>query len=94
MQATPIHGQNQTSATSPDLEQPQRLFQCSTCKRSFTRADHLTRHVRARKYQVKALRLPHLLQRLCPNRSLEETCDESRLRLSKQTPETRNRSRH
>jgi hypothetical protein len=26
-----------------------RLFQCSTCKRSFTRADHLTRHVRARK---------------------------------------------
>ncbi|EDU50414.1 C6 transcription factor RegA [Pyrenophora tritici-repentis Pt-1C-BFP] len=24
-----------------------RLFQCSTCKRSFTRADHLTRHVRA-----------------------------------------------
>ncbi|EMD89583.1 hypothetical protein COCC4DRAFT_159085 [Bipolaris maydis ATCC 48331] len=29
-----------------DAEQA-RLFQCSTCKRSFTRADHLTRHVRA-----------------------------------------------
>ncbi|KAF1939128.1 C6 transcription factor RegA [Clathrospora elynae] len=27
--------------------QAQRLFQCSTCKSSFTRADHLTRHVRA-----------------------------------------------
>ncbi|KAF2856663.1 C6 transcription factor-like protein RegA [Plenodomus tracheiphilus IPT5] len=31
----------------PEADQPQRLFQCSTCKRSFTRADHLTRHVRA-----------------------------------------------
>ncbi|CAA9965743.1 C6 transcription factor RegA [Pyrenophora teres f. maculata] len=28
-----------------------RLFQCSTCKRSFTRADHLTRHVRARPHR-------------------------------------------
>ncbi|KAF2113754.1 fungal-specific transcription factor domain-containing protein [Lophiotrema nucula] len=25
----------------------ERLFQCNTCKRSFTRADHLTRHVRS-----------------------------------------------
>jgi hypothetical protein len=33
----------------PEADRAQRLFQCSTCKRSFTRADHLTRHVRARK---------------------------------------------
>ncbi|KAF2003494.1 hypothetical protein P154DRAFT_486746 [Amniculicola lignicola CBS 123094] len=34
------------STSVPD-EQIPRLFQCSTCKRSFTRVDHLTRHVRA-----------------------------------------------
>jgi hypothetical protein len=51
MQATATQAQTQTTTiTNPDSEQPQRLFQCSTCKRSFTRADHLTRHVRARKY--------------------------------------------
>jgi hypothetical protein len=49
MQASPMQGQNPTTAPNPELDQPQRLFQCSTCKRSFTRADHLTRHVRARK---------------------------------------------
>jgi hypothetical protein len=44
---TPLRGQS--IAPAPESE-PQRLFQCSTCKRSFTRADHLTRHVRAREY--------------------------------------------
>ncbi|KAF2728093.1 hypothetical protein EJ04DRAFT_546959 [Polyplosphaeria fusca] len=34
-----------TTPIAPD--QAQRLFQCSTCKRSFTRVDHLTRHVRS-----------------------------------------------
>ena len=48
MQANVTPPQEQSSAAIPDSE-PQRLFQCSTCKRSFTRADHLTRHVRARK---------------------------------------------
>jgi hypothetical protein len=48
MQVTKTQAQNQTVATNPDSDQSQRLFQCSTCKRSFTRADHLTRHVRAR----------------------------------------------
>ncbi|KAI4703069.1 hypothetical protein J4E81_001946 [Alternaria sp. BMP 2799] len=43
----------QTAPTSANVQlasaeaEPPRLFQCSTCKRSFTRADHLTRHVRA-----------------------------------------------
>ena len=39
-----------------------RLFQCSTCKRSFTRADHLTRHVRARKSLVRVWGSPCLAQ--------------------------------
>jgi hypothetical protein len=55
MQATATQAQTQPPATNPDLEQPQRLFQCSTCKRSFTRADHLTRHVRARTCSNSAL---------------------------------------
>jgi uncharacterized Zn-finger protein len=46
---TPLRGQS--VAPAPESE-PQRLFQCSTCKRSFTRADHLTRHVRAREYLI------------------------------------------
>ncbi|KAK7190195.1 C6 transcription factor [Paraphaeosphaeria sporulosa] len=33
--------------TIPDTEAKERLFQCSTCKRSFTRVDHLMRHVRS-----------------------------------------------
>ncbi|KAF9698941.1 hypothetical protein EKO04_003269 [Ascochyta lentis] len=45
MQADAIP-QKSPAAAIPDSD-PQRLFQCSTCKRSFTRADHLTRHVRA-----------------------------------------------
>ncbi|CAN9261952.1 unnamed protein product [Alternaria alternata] len=45
MQTAPISANTQSANTEP-AEQP-RLFQCSTCKRSFTRADHLTRHVRA-----------------------------------------------
>ena len=49
MQANVTPPQDQLTAAIPDTE-PQRLFQCSTCKRSFTRADHLTRHVRARTY--------------------------------------------
>ncbi|KAF2132057.1 hypothetical protein P153DRAFT_373883 [Dothidotthia symphoricarpi CBS 119687] len=39
--------QDQLAAPTTDPDQAARLFQCSTCKRSFTRADHLTRHVRA-----------------------------------------------
>ncbi|KAF9733976.1 C6 transcription factor [Paraphaeosphaeria minitans] len=31
----------------PDTEAKERLFQCSTCKRSFIRVDHLMRHVRS-----------------------------------------------
>jgi hypothetical protein len=49
MQAILTPSNGQSAAPVPDPE-PQRLFQCSTCKRSFTRADHLTRHVRAREY--------------------------------------------
>ncbi|KAH7402666.1 hypothetical protein BKA66DRAFT_507566 [Pyrenochaeta sp. MPI-SDFR-AT-0127] len=45
MQATATQSHEQSAI--PDADQLQRLFQCSTCKRSFTRADHLTRHVRA-----------------------------------------------
>ncbi|KAF2446291.1 hypothetical protein P171DRAFT_462652 [Karstenula rhodostoma CBS 690.94] len=33
--------------TIPDTEAKERLFQCSTCKRSFIRVDHLMRHVRS-----------------------------------------------
>ncbi|PVI04311.1 hypothetical protein DM02DRAFT_186668 [Periconia macrospinosa] len=29
------------------VDEKERLFQCSTCKRSFTRVDHLMRHVRS-----------------------------------------------
>jgi hypothetical protein len=39
---------------APEIEQAQRLFQCSTCKRSFTRVDHLTRHVRSRKWMARS----------------------------------------
>ncbi|KAH8726893.1 C6 transcription factor-like protein RegA [Phaeosphaeriaceae sp. PMI808] len=46
MQATATQNQRRAS-TNPEPDLPQRPFQCSTCKRSFTRADHLTRHVRA-----------------------------------------------
>ncbi|KAF2192018.1 hypothetical protein K469DRAFT_732066 [Zopfia rhizophila CBS 207.26] len=35
------------STPHSDSDQKQRLFQCSTCKRAFTRGDHLTRHVRS-----------------------------------------------
>ncbi|KAH9863488.1 hypothetical protein IAQ61_009766 [Plenodomus lingam] len=45
MQATTT--QTHEQLILPEVNQPARLFQCSTCKRSFTRADHLTRHVRA-----------------------------------------------
>jgi uncharacterized Zn-finger protein len=38
---------------APNLEPAARHFQCSTCKRAFTRVDHLTRHVRARKVALK-----------------------------------------
>ncbi|KAF2688094.1 C6 transcription factor-like protein RegA [Lentithecium fluviatile CBS 122367] len=47
MQTTATPPQNQSAAAIPNLAEQQRLFQCSTCKRSFGRADHLTRHVRA-----------------------------------------------
>jgi uncharacterized Zn-finger protein len=54
---TPLR--RQSVAPTPESE-PQRLFQCSTCKRSFTRADHLTRHVRAREYlNSHAIRRAH-----------------------------------
>ncbi|KAF1834511.1 hypothetical protein BDW02DRAFT_579576 [Decorospora gaudefroyi] len=45
MQAEAIQSNKHTA--TPETEQAPRPFQCSTCKRSFTRADHLTRHVRA-----------------------------------------------
>lgn len=48
MQVSTAQPNSQPAHAELDAEQA-RLFQCSTCKRSFTRADHLTRHVRARK---------------------------------------------
>ncbi|USP82360.1 uncharacterized protein yc1106_09634 [Curvularia clavata] len=46
MQASPPQPKPLPAHAEIDAEHA-RLFQCSTCKRSFTRADHLTRHVRA-----------------------------------------------
>lgn len=43
-----VTAQSRDQSANPEADQPNRLYQCSTCKRSFTRADHLTRHVRAR----------------------------------------------
>jgi hypothetical protein len=39
--------------TVPDDQPPRRhLYQCGTCFQSYTRVDHLTRHVRSRMYST------------------------------------------
>lgn len=42
---------NANGNTNPD----QALFQCGDCKRSYTRVDHLARHVRSRKSQLACI---------------------------------------
>jgi hypothetical protein len=44
----PIHDCSRSNMESPDQDGT-GMFQCSSCQRSFTRMDHLARHVRSRK---------------------------------------------
>ncbi|KAH6620555.1 hypothetical protein C7974DRAFT_364213 [Boeremia exigua] len=85
---------------APTLQAPaipesesQRLFQCSSCKRSFTRADHLTRHVRAHTKQKpyicpvcsKGFARIDLLKRHVTNHSSESAAKRQKREITRDT---------
>ncbi|RAR07511.1 MFS general substrate transporter [Stemphylium lycopersici] len=82
MQASSTQSNNKPANVEAEADQA-RLFQCSTCKRSFTRADHLTRHVRAQpanKRQKREIARDTRVVQAC------EACSQSHLRCEDEKP--------